>query len=171
MATTYQERWIVGPASVASPDAEALLRDYYIEVSDRYYQLHFGRRSTPAEIGQGLAGSPSDDLSPPSGVFLLGRYDGVPAACAGLRLAEPGTAELTRVFVRAALRGTGGGAMLLDAVDHAARDLNAAQIVLDTRLDLTEARALYVKHGYREIPAIDDRAYAEIWYAKKLTAP
>jgi GNAT superfamily N-acetyltransferase len=49
--------------------------------------------------------------------------------------------------VRAALRGTGGGAMLLDAVDQAARDLNAAQIVLDTRLDLTEARALYVKHG------------------------
>jgi GNAT superfamily N-acetyltransferase len=73
--------------------------------------------------------------------------------------------------VRPALRGTGGGAALLDAVDRAARDLNAQRIVLDTRLDLIEARALYVRHGYREIPPIDDRAYAEIWYAKALTAP
>jgi GNAT superfamily N-acetyltransferase len=164
----HRQAWSAAPGAVGSTEAASLLREYYTEVSDRYYQLHCGRTSTPAEIEQGLAGSPSDDLAPPGGVFLLGRYGGVPAACAGLRVLDPGTAELTRVFVRPPLRGTGGGTRLLAAVDDAARDMGAERIVLDTRLDLVEARALYLKHGYAEIPALSDRPYAEIWYAKQL---
>ena len=39
-------------------------------------------------------------------------------------------------------------------------------LVLDTRLDLVDARALYNRHGYTEIPAYSDRWYAEIWYGK-----
>ena len=81
---------------------------------------------------------------------------------------DPGTVELTRVFVRPAVRGTGGGSRLLAAVDEAARDMGAVRIVLDTRLDLVEARALYVRHGYAEIPALSDRLHAEIWYGKEL---
>ena len=170
MSTTPERKqaWSIGPGAVGSAEAASLLREYYIEVSDRYYQLHCGRASTPAEIEQGLAGSPSDDLAPPTGAFLLGRYGGAPAACAGLRVLDPGTVELTRVFVRSALRGTGGGSGLLAAVDAAARDMGAERIVLDTRLDLVEARALYLRHGYAEIPARSDRPYAEIWYAKHL---
>jgi GNAT superfamily N-acetyltransferase len=163
-----EKAWRVTLDSVGSAEAAALLREYYIEVSDRYYQLHCGRTSTPAEIEQGLAESPSDDLAPPSGVFLLGRYGDAPAACAGLRVLDPGTVELTRVFVCPAVRGTGGGSRLLAAVDEAARDMGAVRIVLDTRLDLVEARALYVRHGYAEIPALSDRMHAEIWYGKEL---
>ena len=170
MTTTsgHKQAWSVALGAVGSAEAASLLREYYIEVSDRYYQLHCGRTSTPAEIEQGLAGSPSDDLAPPTGVFLLGRYGDAPAACAGLRVLDLRTAELTRVFVRPALRGTGGGSRLLAAVDEAARDMGAGRIVLDTRLDLAEARALYLKHGYAEIPALSDRPYAEIWYEKQL---
>ena len=165
MTTTFaqEKAWRVALETVASTEAAALLREYYVEVSDRYYQLHCGRTSTPAEIEQGLAASPSDDLAPPSGVFLLGRYGGAPAACAGLRVLDPGTVELTRVFVRPAVRGTGGGSRLLAAVDEAARDMGAARIVLDTRLDLVEARALYVRHGYAEIPALGNRLHVGIW--------
>jgi GNAT superfamily N-acetyltransferase len=167
-AFAREKAWRVSLDNVGSAQAAALLREYYIEVSDRYYQLHCGRTSTPAEIEQGLAGSPGDDLAPPTGVFLLGRYGDAPAACAGLRVLDPGTVELTRVFVRPAVRGTGGGSRLLAAVDEAARDMGAGRIVLDTRLDLVEARALYVRHGYAEIPALSDRLHAEIWYGKEL---
>ena len=80
------------------------------------------------------------------------------------------TVELTRVFVRPALRGTGGGARLLAAVEEAARGLGAGRIVLDTRLDLVEARALYTRHGYAEIPAYSAGPYAEVWYARELAA-
>jgi hypothetical protein len=72
MTTRRNEPWIVAPASVASSDAATLLRDYCVEISDRSRQLHFGRRSTPAGIEQGLVGSPNDDLVPSAGVFLLG---------------------------------------------------------------------------------------------------
>ncbi|MFI6154636.1 GNAT family N-acetyltransferase [Kitasatospora sp. NPDC051170] len=162
-------RWTVTPEDVTTPEAQRLLRDYYDDVANRYYRLHLGREGTPEELETGFADSPSDDLAPPTGVFLLGRHDGAAQSCAGLRLREDATVELTRVFVRPALRGTGGGARLLAAVDEAARALGARRIVLDTRLDLVEARALYGRHGYREIPAYSDGPYAEIWYAKELT--
>ncbi|MGA8114484.1 MAG: GNAT family N-acetyltransferase, partial [Actinocatenispora sp.] len=105
--------WVVAVAPVGSDPAAALLREYFIEVSDRYYRLHHGRDSTPAEIEWGLAEFPSDDLAPPTGLFLLGRYRGEPAGCAGLRVQDAGTVELTRVYVRPDRRGTGGGARLL----------------------------------------------------------
>jgi GNAT superfamily N-acetyltransferase len=160
--------WTVEVVSVESEEALALLRDYYIDVSDRYYQHHFGRDSTPTEIEEGLAESPSDSLAPPTGVFLVGRYDGIPAACAGLMLLDVHTVELKRLFVRHARRGTGGGARLLAAAEEAARGLGAARIVLNTRLDLVEARALYRGHGYAEIPALRTEKHAELWFGKRL---
>jgi hypothetical protein len=41
-------------------------------------------------------------------------------------------------------------------------------MVLNTRLDLTEACSLYVRHGYAEIPAYCSGRYMEIWYGKEL---
>ncbi|MER7701333.1 GNAT family N-acetyltransferase [Kitasatospora sp. NPDC097605] len=162
------DSWAIAPADVGSAEALALLRDYYIDVANSYYRLHLGREGTAEEIETGLAGAPSDDLAPPTGLFLLGRYDGEAAACAGLRVVDATTVELTRVYVRPARRGTGGGKRLMAAIDEAARALGAERIVLDTRLDLVEARTLYTRHGYREIPAYSDRRYAEVWYAKDL---
>ncbi|MFB6891495.1 GNAT family N-acetyltransferase [Kitasatospora sp. NPDC056327] len=162
------EPWAVAPADVGSAEALELLRAYYTDVADRWYRLHLGRDSTAEEIETGLAGSPSDDLAPPTGIFLLGRYAGRADACAGLRLRDAATAELTRVYVRPERRGTRGGAHLLAAADEAARALGVERIVLDTRLDLVEARALYTRHGYRETPAHSDGPYAEVWYGKEL---
>lgn len=42
-------------------------------------------------------------------------------------------------------------------------------MVLNTRLDLIEARSLYARHGYTEIPAYCTGPYKEIWYGKELT--
>ncbi len=52
---------------------------------------------------------------------------------------------------------------------EAARTLGARRIVLDTRHDLVEARALYARLGYLETPPHNDRAYAERWFAKQLS--
>ncbi|MEV7602012.1 GNAT family N-acetyltransferase [Kitasatospora sp. NPDC089797] len=162
--------WTITTADVTSPEATDLLREYYYDVANRYYRLHLGREGTPEELESGLADSPSDDLAAPTGLFLLGRHAGTAQSCAGLRRYDATTVELTRVFVRPGLRGTGGGARLLAAVDAAARGLGAERIVLDTRLDLVEARALYTRHGYREIPAYGETGpYSEVWYGKDLT--
>jgi GNAT superfamily N-acetyltransferase len=163
--------WSVEPASVDSAEALALLRDFYITVADRWSTLYLGRPNTPEEIENGLAEYPSTHLAPPTGVFLIGRYGGAAAGCIGLKIKDAGTVELSRVFVRPAYHGTGGGAALLAGIESAARELGARRIVLDTRRDLSEARALYLKHGYQEIPPYKQETYAEVFYAKQLAGP
>jgi hypothetical protein len=117
-----------------------------------------------------LADWPSDDLVEPTGLFLIGRYRGEAQSCAGLHLRDAEIVELTGVFVRPGVRGTGGGAQLLAAADEAARSLGARRIVLDTRLDLVEARALYARHGYREIRAFSSGPYAQVWFGREVPA-
>ncbi|TMU94947.1 GNAT family N-acetyltransferase [Streptomyces sp. DASNCL29] len=160
--------WTVAARPVGDPVSVTLLREYLVDVADRYYRLHEQRDSTPEEIEQALAEMPSDDLAPPHGVFLLAHHEGELAGCAGLRLMDARTAELKRVYIRPAKRGLGGGGALLAAVEAAAGELGAGRIVLDTRLDLVEARGLYARHGYREVPAFTDGPYAEVWMAKEL---
>ncbi|MCM2414387.1 GNAT family N-acetyltransferase [Streptomyces sp. RKAG290] len=159
--------WTVTPERFDSPDAALLRRDYYDEVASRYW----GRPATVAEIDEGLTDDGVELLVPPTGEFVVGRFDGRAAACAGLVLTAPDTAELTRVYVRPEARGTGGGGLLLAAVESRASALGVRLVRLDTRNDLVEARGLYAKHGYREVPAFHRRnQYAEHWFAKELPA-
>ncbi|WP_406449688.1 GNAT family N-acetyltransferase [Streptomyces sp. NBC_00876] len=156
--------WTVTPERFDSPDAALLRRDYYDEVASRYW----GRPATVEEIAEGLTDDGAELLAVPTGEFVVGRFDGRAAACAGLIVVDADVAELTRVFVRPEARGTGGGGLLLAAVESRARALGIRRIRLDTRNDLVEARGLYAKHGYREVPAFHHRQYAEHWFAKEL---
>lgn len=160
--------WTVRAAPVDSPEAGELLREYVLDVADRYYLLRLGRRSLPEEITKDMAEHPSDDLTAPTGAFLVGWRGAAVAGCSGVRMHTPDTAELTRVYVRPEHRRTGGGALLVAAAERAAVALGARRIVLDTRLDLTEARALYLRLGYREIPLYKDDPYAEVCYGRDL---
>ncbi|MCX5197044.1 GNAT family N-acetyltransferase [Streptomyces sp. NBC_00249] len=156
--------WTVTEEPFTTPDATVLRRAYYAEVAGRYWE----RSVTEAEIDEGMLDDTPDRLAPPRGRFVVGRRDGVPLACGGVRLLDPVTAELTRVYVDPRSRGTGGGAALLAALEEAARGLGAERVRLDTRSDLVEARALYARHGYREIPAYNSGPYAEHWFEKPL---
>ncbi|MFF3174959.1 GNAT family N-acetyltransferase [Streptomyces sp. NPDC057900] len=159
--------WTVTPEPFDSPDGALLRRDYYDEVASRYW----GRPATAEEIDEGLTDDGAELLVPPTGEFVVGRFGGRAAACAGLIATGDGVAELTRVFVRPEARGTGGGGLLLAAIEDRARALGVRLVRLDTRNDLVEARGLYAKHGYREVPAFHHRnQYAEHWFAKELEA-
>ncbi|MEE3921932.1 GNAT family N-acetyltransferase [Micromonospora sp. BRA006-A] len=113
-----------------------------------------------------LAEDPSDDLVPPAGLLVVARRDGRLAGCAGLRW-QPDWAELTRCTCARA-PGRRGRAALLAAIEAYAAAGGAARIRLDTRSDLVEARALYARHGYREIPAFTSGPYAQHWFEKTL---
>ncbi|MFD8543849.1 GNAT family N-acetyltransferase [Streptomyces sp. NPDC059649] len=168
-AATLRTPWTLSVEPVESPDARMLLREYYTEVADRYFTLHEDRLSTPREIDEGVAEYPVADLAPPHGVLLVARRGGETAGCVGVRLLDPRTAELKQMFVRPALRGLGAGGRLLTAAETAAARLGAERIRLDTRLDLTEAIALYRRHGFVEIAPYHDDIYAEIFFEKRLT--
>ncbi|MFF4689139.1 GNAT family N-acetyltransferase [Streptomyces sp. NPDC001307] len=160
--------WTISPEPYDSPVAAALWRAYYTEVSDRWYLLHEGRRTDPDELEREIAATTGSELAPPTGRLLVGRYGGEPAGCAGVLLLEPDTAELTRVFVYERLRGKGGAPLLVAAAEEAARALGARRLILDTRGDLVEARALYARLGYTETGPHNDDIYAEHWFRKDL---
>ncbi|MET9426042.1 GNAT family N-acetyltransferase [Streptomyces sp. NPDC006540] len=156
--------WTLAPEPFDSPDATALRRAYYHDVASRYW----GRPATVAEVDEGLTGDGVELLTPPTGQFLVGRYGGEAAACGGVLMLDQERAELTRVFLRHDFRGRKGASLLMEALEHEARTLGARRMVLNTRLDLVEARALYTRHGYAEIPAYCGGPYMEIWYGKDL---
>ncbi|MGW7517150.1 GNAT family N-acetyltransferase [Streptomyces sp. NPDC054796] len=163
--------WNIAPASVDTAEAEAVLRAYIDDIAGRYY----ARPATREEIDTTLAESPSDDLAPPHGTFLLAREadatrtaPGAVLGCVGVRLLSAKTAELKRVWVTPAARGCGLGSALIGAAEHAALDLGATTMRLDTRTDLVEARRLYGRHGYVEIPPYHHGKYADHWFEKRL---
>ncbi|WP_328860425.1 GNAT family N-acetyltransferase [Streptomyces sp. NBC_00306] len=158
--------WTLAREAFDSPDATGLRRDYYADVASSYWQ----RPATDREIDEGLAGDGVELLTPPTGTFVVGRYGGEAASCGGVLLLDDGRAELTRVFVRPAFRGRKGAGMLMELLEVEARTLGAQRMVLNTRLDLLAARALYVRHGYAEIPAYCTGPYMQIWYGKELRA-
>ncbi|MGI5375062.1 GNAT family N-acetyltransferase [Streptomyces sp. CA-251387] len=160
--------WTVAPDPPDSPVAAALWRAYYTEVSDRFYLLHEGRRTDPAELEREIAATTWDELRPPKGTLLVARYAREPAGCAGVRLLDAQTAELKRVFVYEEMRGKGGGAVLVRAAENTARAWGATRLILDTRHDLVEARALYTHLGYEETAPHNDDPYADHWFSKAL---
>ncbi|MDT0454036.1 GNAT family N-acetyltransferase [Streptomyces hesseae] len=165
--TTSMTTWTVSPQPVGSPESAGLLREYLVDVADRWYLLNDGRLCAPEEIEQHLAEMRDEDPE----LLLVARYGGEPAGCVGLRRVDARTAELCRMFVRADRRGLGGSGVLLGAAEEAARAWGAARIVLETRRDLVEARALYARHGFGNVPPYKaDTPYSEVWLGKELTA-
>jgi putative acetyltransferase len=73
------------------------------------------------------------------------------AGCVGVRMLDPQTAEMKRLYVRAAHRGRGLGRALAEAAIAAARQARCHRIVLDTLPKMREAQALYGLLGFRRI--------------------
>ncbi len=156
--------WTVEAVDPDGPVGMGLLREYYTEIVDRYW----GRPQPSEVVDQVLVEEPSHDLVPPTGLLLAASYQGELAGCGGFRVVSPDIAELTRVFLRPSLRGRGGAAVLLAELERAAVAVGLTTARLDTRKDLVEARRLYARHGYVEIPAFNDSPYADHWFEKRL---
>jgi GNAT superfamily N-acetyltransferase len=153
---------------LSSPDTDDsrwVLRAYFEDLASRYYR----RPATGGEIDAAMAEDPSDDLTPPRGLFLLAYGDAGVTGCAGLRMPPSGVGEVTRVFVIPSGRRLGLGARLLEELEHAAQTRGLSRLRLDTRSDLVEARRLYESHGYLEVPAFNNGLYAEHWFEKTLS--
>ncbi|WP_236788986.1 GNAT family N-acetyltransferase [Amycolatopsis sp. GM8] len=146
---------------VGHPDVAAVLREYFDDIVSRYH----GRQATGEEIDKAQADEPSEHVDP----FFVSRQGNEIVGCVGVVSTEPGTAELTRMFVKASARGNGWAARLLRAAEDAAREAGVHVMRLDTRSDLVEARALYARHGYQEVEPYGDRLYADHFFEKRLS--
>jgi putative acetyltransferase len=73
------------------------------------------------------------------------------AGCVAVRLLDPETAEMKRLFVRSAHRGKGLGRALAEAAIGGAREAGCKRIVLDSLPKMREAQALYELLGFTPI--------------------
>jgi GNAT superfamily N-acetyltransferase len=137
------------------PDAAALMGAYFDELRER--------------LG-GFVPPSADQLrsDAATGVVLVAYHAGQPVACGSLRLLDPGTAEIKRMFVAHAARGRGHARTMLRALEDEARARDCARVVLDTAAPLLEAAKLYLAEGYREVAPYNDNPFAARWFEKYL---
>ena len=94
----------------------------------------------------------AEQVAPGRGAFLV-VYQGAEAVgCGALRLIDPETAEIKRMYVSPAVRGQGLGRRLVAALEAEARGLGVRRLVLETGIRQTAAMALYRATGFSPIP-------------------
>lgn len=121
----------------------------------------------------------SDDHEPgaaPTGdsieVFLVARgADGVAVACGGLRLLDDGGAEIKRMYVIPALRGSGVSVLVLRALEREAVLRGHSRLVLETGTAQPDAVRFYRREGYLPIPLFGAYRGSELslCFAKELS--
>jgi GNAT superfamily N-acetyltransferase/DNA-binding MarR family transcriptional regulator len=149
----------IAPEDAAGADAQRCLAAYYSELGERF--------DDGFDPGLGLpAGAP--EMSPPSGVFLVGRLRGEAIACGGLKLHGRDPAEIKRMWVAPSARGLGVARRLLSALEDQARSRGIATLRLETNRNLREAIAMYRSAGFVEIAPYNDEHYAHHWFEKPL---
>jgi GNAT superfamily N-acetyltransferase len=150
----------IEPADPETAEVEALLSSYFAEI-----QAAFGY-----DDAHGAPTEP-ENFTPPNGRFLIVRETGGTAVgCGGVRLLDPDTAEIKRMWLHPSMRGRGAGWALLNALEAEAIQLGARRGVLDTNVTLTSALALYRAAGWVEVEKYNDNDEATHWFAKDLTA-
>jgi GNAT superfamily N-acetyltransferase len=150
----------IEPIDPHSDEVSLLLDAYMAEI-----RTAFGYQDERA------APTAPEEFVPPHGVFLVVRDEGgVARGCGAVRMLDPSTAEIKRMWLHPALRGRGAGHDLLRALEAEAVKLGAQRGVLDTNSTLTAALGLYRSAGWSEVPPYNDNAEATHWFAKVLSA-
>jgi ribosomal protein S18 acetylase RimI-like enzyme len=98
-----------------------------------------------------LEGLPGAYAAPSGGLFVADG-EGELAGCVAFRTLGDGAAEMKRLYVRAAYRGSGLGRELAQRVMEEARAAGHSVLRLDTLPHLSGAIAMYRAFGFREIP-------------------
>ena len=149
----------ISAAEPDSPDALFCLERYFAEIATRFEN----------GFDPGPGGVAADrDMNPPTGLFLVARREGAPVGCAGLKLHAGKVAEIKRMWIAPDVRGFGLALRMVAELEAHARRLGARRLRLDTNRALAEARALYLRAGFAEVPRFNDNPYAHHWYEKAL---
>jgi DNA-binding MarR family transcriptional regulator/N-acetylglutamate synthase-like GNAT family acetyltransferase len=149
----------IAPEDPSSADARWCLAHYFAELAERFEEQFDPGRTLPADAA---------DLVPPSGAFLLARFNGQPAGCGALKTLGPDLGEIMRMWVDRPHRGLGIGARMLEALEGQAVAVGHRRVRLYTNRSLAEAKAMYRARGYREIARYNDDPYANHWFEKPL---
>jgi DNA-binding MarR family transcriptional regulator/GNAT superfamily N-acetyltransferase len=149
----------VAAESPDTADARLCLSTYFRELAARFESGFDARAGDHADV---------EDMTPPSGLFMIARLDGDAVGCGGLKRVDKTTGEIKRVWTAPSARGMGIARRMLRTLEAAARKKGLKTLRLDTNRALTEAHALYRSEGYSEVARFNDNPYAHHWFEKQL---
>lgn len=87
-------------------------------------------------------------------VFLVARdAAGRALGCGALRLLSASSAEIKRMYVQPAARGTGVAVAVLRELEECARRLGVTTLLLETGTEQPEAARFYEREGYARVDA------------------
>ncbi|NIM01936.1 MAG: GNAT family N-acetyltransferase [Acidobacteria bacterium] len=146
-------------ATLDEPVAQRLIDALNAELEERY-----------PEEGANHFRLDEDEVVGHRGVFLVAYLDDEPVGCGALRRLDARDAEIKRMYVDPATRGSGLGRRLLEELVEQARRLGAQRIVLETGTRQVEALGLYRSAGFESIPRFGEYANSplSLCLAKKL---
>ena len=152
-----EARWPDDRATV-----EALFREYVASLAE---DISF--QNVDEELGT-LPGK----YARPGGVVLIARDGADAAGAVGYRMVEPGVAEMKRLYVRPAFRGSGLGRELANELIEDARSRGYRTMLLDTLASMSTARALYRDLGFVAVaPYYDNPLPGVMYMALELIPP
>jgi GNAT superfamily N-acetyltransferase len=85
------------------------------------------------------------------GTFLVARVAGEAAGCGGMRVLDPATAEVKRMYVVPGMRGRGVARAVLARLEAEARAFGIGRLMLETGIHQLEAIRLYERAGYSRV--------------------
>ncbi len=149
----------------SSADIEAIRR-----LIAEYYEA-IAVPSCFADLAAELAALPGA-YGPPDGALLLARVGGEPAGCIALKRLDGESAELARLYVRPACRGSGLGRALSERAMAEARKLGYRRAALHTLRRWQAACGLYRALGFEPVEAFYEVPLDDVVYlARGLDAP
>jgi len=110
----------------------------------------------------------ADELSPPTGLFLVAYVDDEPVGCGGIKRLSDEAAELKRLYVAPTVRNQSVARALVAALEDAARDAGYQVVRLDTGAEQPAAVRLFRSAGYIEIDDYNANPFASYWFEKRL---
>jgi GNAT superfamily N-acetyltransferase len=123
-----------------SDDAQRLIAGLDAGLAELYPpKQRFGPNLKPEHLEEGR------------GTFLVARDGEQAVACGAIRLLDPISAEVKRMYVEPGQRGRGVGKAVLTALEAAARQLGVERLALETGTFQHAAIALYKGAGFTQI--------------------
>src|SRR6476619_2653278 len=142
-----------------------------VEVLFREYVASLAEDISFQNVDDELAGLPGK-YAPPGGVVLIARNGDEAAGAIAYRMVEPGVAEMKRLYVRPAFRGSGLGRELAGELIEDAKANGYRLMLLDTLASMDAARALYRDLGFVPVaPYYDNPLPGVMYMALELSEP
>jgi GNAT superfamily N-acetyltransferase len=85
------------------------------------------------------------------GAFLIARDGGRAVGCGAIRVLDPTTAEVKRMYVELDQRGKGVGRAVLARLEAAAKELGVHRLVLETGIYQDAALTFYRRAGFTQV--------------------